>query len=353
LAARQCGFDVTIADGAVPPIDKPCGEGLMPDGIEALQALGVHIPTREARPFRGIRFCGGEAVAEALFPTHAGLGIRRTQLHRILVESAAAAGVRMRWGSVVNGIEDEGVRMGAQLVKARWIVGADGGHSRVRRWAGLDVHVQREPRFAFRRHYRIAPWTDFMELHWGPRCQFYVTPVGGEEVCVALVSRNPKLRLDTALRFFPSLQVHLRNASWSSPERGAVTVSRRLKRVATDRVALIGDASGGVDAITGEGLCLAFRQARLLASCLAAGSLRAYPWGHRALFRRPAAMSRLMLLLDRHSRLRDRVLAVLAGHPRVFAGMVAVHVGVASPLQIASNSVALGWGLLRQSEGCS
>ena len=33
-------------------------------------------------------------------------------------------------------------------------------------------------------------------------------------------------------------------------------------------VALIGDASGTVDAITGEGLCLAFSQAMVLAECL-------------------------------------------------------------------------------------
>ena len=32
IAARQRGFDVVVADGAQPPIDKPCGEGLMPDG---------------------------------------------------------------------------------------------------------------------------------------------------------------------------------------------------------------------------------------------------------------------------------------------------------------------------------
>ena len=44
LAARQRGLEVTVADSCSPPIDKPCGEGLMPDGIAALQRLGVSIP---------------------------------------------------------------------------------------------------------------------------------------------------------------------------------------------------------------------------------------------------------------------------------------------------------------------
>ena len=55
IAARRHGLSVLVADGAVPSIDKACGEGLMPDGVEALRKLGIAIPEREAQPFRGIR----------------------------------------------------------------------------------------------------------------------------------------------------------------------------------------------------------------------------------------------------------------------------------------------------------
>src|ERR1022692_2180287 len=41
IAARLKGLNVTLADGARPPIDKACGEGLMPDGLAALRSLGV------------------------------------------------------------------------------------------------------------------------------------------------------------------------------------------------------------------------------------------------------------------------------------------------------------------------
>ena len=346
LAARQHGFSVTVADSKAPPIDKPCGEGLMPDGIAALQQLGVSIPAVESHRFRGIRFVSSGLSVEAPFPYGSALGVRRTNLHRIMVEHAEAAGVQFIWRAVVTGLRDSAVVMNHQAVRARWIVGADGGGSRVRRWAGLDSHLRKQQRYAFRRHYRVAPWSDFMELHWGPNCQMYVTPVGAAEVCVALISRDPALRLDQALPAFPQVAERLDGAEHGSVELGAVSVTRTLGRVCAGNVALLGDASGGVDAITGEGLCLAFHQADLLADCLMSGDLQRYQRGHRALARRPALMARLMLLLEHRERLRARVMRAFAKRPVLFARMLAMHVGVASPLAAAAHGVALGWRVL-------
>lgn len=346
LALRQRGFEVTVADSCTPPIDKPCGEGLMPDGIDALAQLGLSIPEIEAHPFRGIRFVSGEISAEALFPSGFALGVRRTNLHRVMVERAERTGVRLCWGEVVTGLHAEGVLIRGELVRARWIVGADGSGSRVRRWSGLDSHLRKKGRFAFRRHYKVAPGSEFMELHWGTRCQIYVTPVEQSQICVALISRDPALRLDEALRQFPRLSERLRGAEHGSIERGAMTVTRKLARVCSERVALIGDASGGVDAITGEGLCLAFRQANLLANCLSKGDLRGYQAGHQSLSRHPAMMAELMLLLDRHAGLRQRAMRAFRRRPNLFASMLAMHVGAVSPLDLAGNGLALGWSLL-------
>lgn len=335
-----------MADGCCPPIDKACGEGLMPDGISALDRIAVRIPAMEAHRFRGIRFVSSGLRAEARFPLGPALGVRRTVLHRIMIEHAERSGVRFLWRSVVTGLSPEGVFVSGRLVRARWIIGADGGDSLVRRWAGLDLHRRKEQRFAFRRHYRVAPWSGLMELHWARGCQLYLTPVGSEEVCVALLSRDPGLRLDEALPQFPEVAERLRGAAHTSAERGAVSVTRRLGRVCVGRVALIGDASGGVDAITGEGLSLAFKQAYLLAECLVAGDLVRYQTGHRALLRRPAIMARALLLLENRDRLRRRVMRAFAKEPALFAQLVAAHVGARSAMDTAANGVALGWRLL-------
>jgi flavin-dependent dehydrogenase len=361
IAARHHGLSVIVADGAIPPIDKPCGEGLMPDGVEALGRLGVTIPDGEAFRFRGIRFVSDGQKAEAQFPRGSAYGIRRTSLHRIMLDRAAACGVRMLWRAAVTGLHPEGALVAGELVRARWVVGADGTTSRVRNWAKLDpprsqTRVEKNRRFAFRRHYCVAPWTEFMELHWGilknknkdknNDSQIYVTPVGCNEVCIALISASPKLRLEEALPEFPELAARLQDAPYASTERGAITVTRRFRRVYRDRIALVGDASGGVDAITGEGLCLTFQQASLLADCLATGDLALYQRTHRALLRRPALIAHMMLSLTRRTRLRQRTMQVFQSHPESFAGMLAMHVGEDSASERISNGISLGWQLL-------
>ena len=118
-------------------------------------------------------------------------------------------------------------------------------------------------------------------------------------------NRKPLLlRMDAALPLFPTLERLLRNAAATTNERGAVSATRRLERVSGGRVALVGDASGSVDAITGEGLCLLFQEAGALAEAMAAGDLGIYERAHRRISRRPRFMSDLLLLLAQRRRLR-------------------------------------------------
>src|SRR6266446_3470924 len=67
IAARMKGFDVTVADGAKPPIDKACGEGLMPSTMAAVRELGVTLCPGDGQVFRGIRFVDAATSVEARF----------------------------------------------------------------------------------------------------------------------------------------------------------------------------------------------------------------------------------------------------------------------------------------------
>lgn len=346
IAARRRGLRVILADQSAPGADKACGEGLMPETLAVLRRLCVKLPLATGRTFRGIRFLNGGQTVEASFPASHGLAVRRTELHKILAEHAAACGVELMWQTSVAGISRDGVRLAQGEVASRWIVAADGGNSKVRGWAGLGPAIQPRGRFGFRRHYRVAPWTDRVEVHWGDECQFYVAPIGEQEVCVALLSRSPKLRIADALPRFPALAARLASASAVSQERGATCATVRLPHVYRGRVALVGDASGGVDAITGQGLFLAFSQALALADALAAGDLAQYETTHRRLARRPAFMARLMLVMDGRPRLRRRVMQTLADDPHLFARMLAVHAGSASAVDYAVNGLELGWRLV-------
>ena len=346
VAARGRGFDVTVADYAAPPIDKACGEGIMPEGIAAARSLGFDLDAVAGHRFRGIRFCDSGGSVQAEYPHGHGLGVRRIELHRMMVERAVACGVRLAWGTRIAAISPDGVQAGGRLVHARWIVGADGSHSPVRRWAGLDACHHENRRYGFRRHYRVAECDDHMELHWGDRCQLYLTPVAMNEICVALISRDQRLRLDDALPQFPEVAARLTAAEAVNLERGGVTVSRRLKAVTRGNVALVGDASGSVDAIAGEGLCLLLQQSVALADAMAAGDLARYQAAHRSMGRRPEFLSDLLLLLDRRRRLRSRTIRAMAADPRLLARMLALHTGELSLSGLFSNGIALGWRML-------
>jgi menaquinone-9 beta-reductase len=339
IALRAQGFSVTVADPALAPIDKTCGEGLMPDGLAALTRLGIRLNPQHFFPFRGIRFVGSGASVDASFPNGTGAGIRRTYLHQALIDRADESGAILLWGVRVKGMSEIGVMLDGGAAQCRWVVGADGENSRVRQWAGLESARAASLRFGFRRHYRIAPWTDCVEIYWGAGCQIYVTPIGREEICVVVISRDSHLRLDEVLPMFPELSSRLQSAPVTTTERGAVSATRRLARVFRGRVVLVGDASGSVDAISGEGLRLGFEHGMALASALAAGDLRAYAAAHRRLARRPAFMAALMLSMDRSDWLRRRALRALFSEPRIFASQLAMHVGAASTTDFIRRSM--------------
>jgi flavin-dependent dehydrogenase len=258
--------------------------------------------------------------------------LRRTLLHQILVHAAVRAGIELRWGAPAVELSE---------VKARWIIGADGHASRVRKWAGLERWRRVRERLGFRVHYRTAPWTDQVEVYWHHEFQMYVAGVAEDEVMAAVLCHDPHVRVEDALDSFPELRERLGNTPRITMERGGISATRRLWVVTQGSVALVGDASGSVDAITGEGLGLAFRQALALADALVAGNLDLYEAAHRRLMRRPTFMADLLLLLDGRPNLQYRALHYLARHPQVFHSLLALHVGqLRNPLRYFEDRTA-------------
>jgi flavin-dependent dehydrogenase len=317
IALRGRGWNVDLADGAAPPIDKACGEGILPAGVEALRQLGVPLDAPVGWPFHGIRFLENGASIEARFAAGCGIAVRRIRLHQLLTQRAESLGVRLHWSANAEKL--------AELAESRWIVGADGQSSRLRSQSGLSSGVVLSRRFGFRRHYRIAPWSDLVEVYWGARCQFFVTPVAADEVGVALLTRDPRSRIDALLREHPALLQRLRYAERVSSDRGACTLNRSLRHLSNSRVVLIGDAAGSVDAITGEGLTLCFRQAIALADAMDRNDLRLYHTRHFQLWARPALFSSFLLMLERLPRFRRMLWRACGCWPSSFSLALRLH----------------------------
>lgn len=319
----------------------------MPDTQEALAALGIRLPAGAGYRFRGIQFVQNGLRVAADFPEGYGVGIRRPILHKLLIQRAEDCGVKLLWKTPVIGIASEGVQVSGGVLPARWILGADGSGSRIRKWSGLEASHLRTQRHATRRHYRVRPWSDLMEIYWGKRAQAYVTPISNEEVCIVMMADHAEgAQFERVLADMPELREKIAKAKQGSRERGAITLMHTLRRVSRGNVALVGDASGGVDAITGEGMRLTFQQASAIAEAMACGDLRGYEKAHRRMSMRPLWMGKLILHLGRRAGLRGRVLRVFAETPELFAQLLSIHVGRATAGQVLSTGAQLGWQFL-------
>ena len=348
IAARQRGLSVTVVDQGTPPIDKACGEGLMPRGRQLLEhELGVAVDPDGTAPFRGLRFLDGDTVAEARFPAGDGLGVRRRHLHQAMAARAAELGADLRFGTEVLAWRPGLLETSSDTLEARFVAGADGLHSRMRRWAGLDGGPGPYVRFGVRKHFALAPWSDHVEVYFRDDVQAYVTPAGPQRVGIAMLVSGRKARFDDLLAEFPALQARLGQAPEDSTVRGAGPLHQRVTAVTADRLALVGDASGYLDALTGEGLSLAFEQGIALAEAVERGELGHYEREHRRIVRVPIALAQLMLVAERRPWLRKRVVRALAARPETFSRLLGVNDGSLAPIRVGiGRLLGLSWGLL-------
>jgi flavin-dependent dehydrogenase len=325
IRARQAGLRVAVLERGRPPIDAACGEGILPDTCAELVEMGIEPDTSERSEFHGIRYLCDELEAEGHFGGKPAWGLRRTVLHAALARRAEALGADLRWSTEARGLVEGGIATESEVLTARVIVGADGRNSRVRSWAGIAVRPGRPDRHAVRRHFATAPWADVVEVYWAEQAEAYVTPVGPGQVGVALLWNGDAAGFDALLPRFPRLAARVGSATPSSRDRGVARIGARPLRVVSRNVALVGDAAGGVDPITGEGLSLAFREAAALVRLVAAGRLSGYERAHARIGRAPRAMARVLLLLERSARLRRGAVAALEADPALFSRLLAFH----------------------------
>ena len=337
IRAAQRGFRTVLFERNPAVPDKACGEGLMPSGVRELERLGIRIAQDRCAPFRGIRYLQeDETVLEARFGTESGIGIRRMALGEALRDRALASGVDVRHGTVIGATALPGcieLQTDAGAAQARLLIAADGLHSPLRRAAGLDLPQGPAPvRYGIRRHFALPPWTDFVEVHWAEGVEAYVTPVGPGSVNVAFLREGEtKDRFEELLGRFPLLRERIGDAGTASEVRGAGPLLQRVRARVGERLALIGDAAGYVDAITGQGLSLAFAASAVLMEALPDDlsadlrpALQRYEAGMRARWLRYALPAHALVALARRPGLRRSALRSIARFPPAFGLVVRI-----------------------------
>lgn len=352
LYAVRSGLSPVVLEPRAGTIDKACGEGLMPGGLQSLLELGVD---PEGYDLHGIRYIARGRYAEADFAAGPGRGVRRTTLHEALSRAVAEAGVEVLRLEAAEVTQDEGavhvrtVDSGGpgSTLTAAWAVAADGLHSPTRRSLGLDrnrppqrpqprrsgrtgdaasgVEADRgdrdERRYGLRQHYGIRPWSDHVEVHWGTHGEAYVTPVGDDLVGVAVLTKH-RGSLSDGLAEFPQLRERLEDAPVVTSVRGAGPLRQRTTRRVAGRVLLAGDASGYVDALTGEGISLGLAHARAAVAAIAAEDPESYERSWRNATRRYSLLTHALVQVTRPAWSRRLLVPAAASLPPIFRGAV-------------------------------
>jgi flavin-dependent dehydrogenase len=316
LYAAKAGLDVVVVERRVGAIDKACGEGLMPHAVAQLDALGV---TPKGKPFHGISYLDGTRRVSAPFRSGAGLGVRRTALHAALLDAVTRAGVPIVHGDVGEVSEDtNSIRCGD--FRARYLAAADGLHSPIRASLGLAAAASGRRRWGIRRHVEIAPWSDNVEVYWSADTEAYVTPVADDCVGVAVLTSH-RGGFDHHLNAFPVLKDRV-NGHPHGRDRAAGPLLQKVKSRRAGRVLLVGDAAGYIDALTGEGLGIAFSAAELLVNCVVADRPADYDRQWRSMSRRYRLLTASVLHASAIGPVRSRIVPAASRLPMVFTALV-------------------------------
>lgn len=312
----RAGLDVAVIERRPGTLDKACGEGLMPHTVAHLDRLGV---APHGMPLSGIAYLDGHRRVDATFRGGAGRGVRRTVLHAALQEAARSAGVHIISGDAVPISQDaQSVRAGG--LRARYLAAADGLHSPIRRALGLSQPSRGPRRWGIRRHIHTAPWSDQVEVHWGPDSEAYVTPVADDCVGIAILTSS-RGGFDRHLTEFPALADRVREHA-HGPDRAAGPLRQTVRNRTAGRVLLVGDAAGYIDALTGEGIGLAFGAAELLVNCVVTERVDEYDRRWRTLTRRYRLLTAGLVRAGATPSIRPRIVPAAQALPAVFAGVV-------------------------------
>jgi geranylgeranyl reductase family protein len=306
--AARAGLDVLLADGAVFPRDKPCGDGLTPRAIGELDRLGLGAWVRSYGSNRGLRAAGfGQELTlpwpGGSLPAHGG-AVPRTTLDARIREVALASGAVglesaravdvVRDGDRVSGVVFRLADDTTATVRCSRLVVADGARSPLGRILGREWH--RDTAFGVAARGYIASgrsddeWiSSHLELR-GTEDEVlagygWVFPLNDGDVNIgvgtlATAKRPAAVRLRGLIEHYADQ----RRDDWelSGPVRlsasALLPMGGAVSGVAGPNWALVGDAAGCVNPLNGEGIDYGLETGRLVAELLASESDLAVAW---------------------------------------------------------------------------
>jgi flavin-dependent dehydrogenase len=326
LLARR-GYSVALIDRDTFPRDKLCGEFLSYDAMPIIDALGLRdeLDHHAAPEITHCRIVGRHRNYEFDFP-HPARGVSRMLLDDALFRRAVTAGAH-----AINGTASEVTRdsviLDGDAVRARVVAGAWGRWGRFDQQLGRAFVRDRSHRnFGFKRHYRGGKSNGTIELYSFKRGYLGVSEVeGGVTNICGLVHADRlqglKGRWDAFIETIraeerPLEELYARHTPAQEGFLSSEPVIFRSRSAVEEGIFMIGDASGVIDPLTGNGMAMALQSALVAAPFIAAvlengdsqRSEDAYRARHAQLFGRRIGWSRRVAFLLSRPALLDNAL---------------------------------------------
>ena len=322
LRLLRAGHQVTLAEKQRGTIDKVCGEGILPFGVNLLREVGLREEVARAGfPFHELAYQLNNQRISAGFPDgQFGIGIERSRLDQIFRSACLQHEDFRLWEGKKVGPED-----GRRFDR---VIAADGIHSQWGKGQGRSVLPSKRLGLRFRLQQPPVPR---VQVHFFRGCEIYLTPTDENTQSVAFLVDPEKLAIrggelsEWAKCFFRKnfpAYAHL-------PLQGLATrgpIASRPKG-AEPCVHLIGDAFRAFDPISGAGMSFA-----LLCGKLAVENLddpRAYAQALRPALRSINEFTN-MVLFFRGGGLKTRLMMRQLGKsPATFSRLLSLHNGEA------------------------
>jgi geranylgeranyl reductase family protein len=306
----SAGARVLLADKATFPRDKPCGGGLTMRAVRQLPfSVDPVVEDRTTRVRLGLDFAHR---VERHMDEPLVLMTQRRRLDAFLVEQAANAGAEFRDGVKVTDLELGEYRVWAQVdgshVTATHALLADGANGISARAVGLDGGREHGVALEANVPYGVVAEEDYrgllcLELANVPGGYGWVFPKG-DHVNVGVGGwerEGPRLREHLA-RF--CREYGIPESSLEDVRGYRLPLVKPGARLAKGRMALLGDAAGLVDPLSGDGMYEAFMSAKLATEAVLAGDLGSYERDlRRSLSSQLSAAWGAKVALDRFPRL--------------------------------------------------
>ncbi|MEV8236862.1 geranylgeranyl reductase family protein [Rhodococcus sp. NPDC077669] len=295
--AARSGRDVVLADAAVFPRDKTCGDGLTPRAVAELDRLGLGEWVRGTARNRGLRLSGFGQELELEWPSRSfpavGSAVPRTELDDRIRRVAVDAGAVMAEGAKAVSVTRDGnaVRSvtlqtgeGSQDIACRTLIVADGVRSTLGKQLGRQWHRDTAFGVAARAYITSARSDDewissHLELRDGAGTlqpgYGWVFPLNDGDINIGVGTLATATRpAPGALRPLLDLYTQQRRSEWEltgelrSVASALLPMGGAVSGVAGVNWAIIGDAAACVNPLNGEGIDYGLEGGRMVVDLL-------------------------------------------------------------------------------------